>query len=361
MRVLVTGGSGFLGQHVVTALRAAGHEVIAPSSRELNLVSPSACSGVNGGPIQYGYPVVGPLAWTDRSIDAIYFYLAQQEPDAVVHLAATVGGIGANKDNPGKFIYENLQMGLNVFEACRLANVKKVVNVATVCAYPKHTPVPFKEEDIWNGYPEETNAPYGIAKKTIMEMGIAYHKQYGMNITNLVPVNMAGEYDNFSPDSSHVIPAIITKFEHANYDPGIRCMCSCHRNHAIRHIVACCHNGYNKKPKVTITLWGTGSASREFLYASDCAKAIALSLEIDTGPQPINLGTGQEITIREVAEIIKRIGCYGAEILWDASKPDGQPRRSLDTSRAKTILGWEATTPLEETISRTIKWYRTNE
>lgn len=340
MKILVTGGLGFVGKHVTAALRAANHEVIAPSSRELNLVAPSACSGLNGGPIQFGHPINGPLAWIDNSIQAIEFYLYQHKPDAIVHLAAICGGIGINKDNPGRFMYENLQMGLNVVEACRLANIKKLVNLSTVCSYPKHTPIPFQEKDIWNGYPEETNAPYGIAKKTIMELGIAYSQQYGMNITNLVPVNMAGEYDHFDLYSSHVLPALIRKFEEAeraNYDGSTEIE---------RYGV--------------VELWGTGSASREFLYAGDCAEAIVKALNINTGPEPINLGTGQEITIKELADIVKKVGGYNASIVWDDTKPNGQPRRCLDVSRAKEKLDWQAKTPIKITVQRTIDWYREN-
>ena len=342
MKILVTGSSGFVGQHVVKELDSLGHELLTPSSRELNLLSPFACSGVNGGPVAYGMPIMNaPLAFTMEGADALFSYMVHHEVEAIVHLAATCGGIGINKDNPGKFIYENLQMGINILEAARLAGVSKVVNLGTVCAYPKFAPIPFKEEDLWNGYPEETNAPYGIAKKTIMEMGIAYSRQYGMNVTNLVPVNMAGEWDNFDEYSSHVIPALIKKFENPEY-PSFEEV----------------PRGNYAQPRVQ--LWGTGSASREFLYAGDCARAIGVALERNTGPEPINLGTGEEITINNLAYLIKRIGDYDAEILWDDSKPDGQPRRCLDLTRAKNILRWEAAVSLEETIRRTIDWYRNN-
>jgi nucleoside-diphosphate-sugar epimerase len=246
MKVLVTGANGFVGQHVRRELERAGHDLLTPSSRELNLVNPAACSGIGDVPIHYGYPIppgYPRLSWTTNGIDALLFYLLEHEFDAIVHLAATCGGIGINAENPGRFIYENLQMGTNVLEAARLAGVPKVVLLGSVCSYPKHCSVPFKEDDLWNGYPEETNAPYGIAKKAIMEMGIAYSRQYGMNITNLIPTNMAGEWDNFDDSSSHVIPALIKKFE----SPEVNCMCS-----------SMCSS---------VTLWGTGSASREFLYA----------------------------------------------------------------------------------------------
>lgn len=329
MKVLITGSSGFLGRNLVQYLQQnTDHELIMPSSKELNLVHPSVGSGVKGGPLQYGAiknSEYGELVWTCDNVDAIYFYLSQSKIDAVVHLAATCGGIGINKDNPGKFMYENLEMGINIVEACRRANIKKLINLSTVCSYPKNAPVPFRESDIWNGFPEETNAPYGIAKKTIVELGIAYNKQYGLNVTNLVPVNMAGEFDHFDLYSSHVLPALVRKFEEA---------------------------------KDVVLLWGTGSASREFLDAKDCARAISIALEKDTGPEPINLGTGKEISIKELAETVKRVGGYTAQIYWDRSKPDGQPRRCLDVTRAKNVLNWEATTSLEDLIAKTIKWYR---
>jgi len=325
-RTLVTGSSGFLGKHVVPLLRADGHEVMTPSSNSLNLL--------------------------DQDAKAIASYLVVHEVSTVVHLAAICGGIGINKDNPGKFMYENLQMGLNVIEACRLANVNKLVNLSTVCSYPKNTPVPFQESDLWNGYPEETNAPYGIAKKTIVELGIAYHKQYGLNVTNLVPVNMAGEHDHFDLYSSHVVPALIRKFEEADQQREYVDIYSMYQTLPTdRALISA----------PSVTLWGTGSASREFLYAGDCAKAVAIAVQKNTGPDPINLGTGQEITIKQLAELVKRIGGYSANIEWDHTKPDGQPRRSLDVSRAKNVLRWEATTPIEETVRRTIEWYRQNQ
>lgn len=318
MRVLITGASGFVGRHVVRELKDR-HELITPSHSEMDLFTPYEidCGMSNG----------------------LSFWF--HNCDAVVHLAATCGGIGINKDNPGKFIYDNLQMGINVLEAARLAGIKKVVNLGTVCSYPKYTPTPFQEKDIYNGYPEETNAPYGIAKRTVMEMGVAYARQYGMNITNLIPVNMAGEFDNFDEYSSHVIPSMIKKFENPYIDTN--------GTYGINPF---------KYPMSYVKLWGNGSASREFLYAGDCAKAIALSLEKDVGPEPINIGTGQEITIKDLAEMIKRIGKYDAGIVWEVSKPNGQPRRCLDVNRAEKVLGWKAETSLEDMISRTIDWYR---
>ena len=326
MRVLVTGASGFLGKHVVAELESEGHETFAPRSEELNLLNDSIPVGSGG--------------WRMNAVDALVHCCTVNKIDAIVHLAATCGGIGINKDNPGQFIYDNLQMGINLLEGARMASIKKVVNLSTVCAYPKFTPVPFKEEDIWNGYPEETNAPYGIAKKTIMEMGIAYSRQYGMDITNLIPVNMSGEHDNFDEYSSHVIPALIKKFE----NPAL---------------MENCMDGEPTGNSVVV-LWGTGSASREFLYAGDCARAIAISLLKQTGPEPINLGTGQEITIKDLAELIKKVGGYDADIVWDDTKPDGQPRRCLDVRRAKEVLRWEAAVDLEENLGRTIRWYREN-
>jgi nucleoside-diphosphate-sugar epimerase len=313
MRILITGSKGFVGQHVVRELKDK-HELWTPTREELNL-----------------------LEVTPGEMECDLFH---RKIDAIVHLAATCGGIGINKDNPGRFIYENLQIGINVLEAAREAKISKVVNLGTVCAYPKYTTVPFQEQDIWNGYPEETNAPYGIAKKTIMEMGIAYSRQYGMNITNLVPANMAGEYDHFDEYSSHVIPAIIKKFENPLVDD------------TGRFGISPCG------PIKYVELWGSGGASREFLNAKDCARAIEVALRRSTGPDPINLGTGQEIIIRDLAGLIKKIGDYDASIVWDISKPDGQPRRCLDVTRAKEILQWEATIPLEQTIREAIEWYR---
>ena len=247
----------------------------------------------------------------------------------IIHLAATVGGIGANKENPGLFMYDNLCMGMNLIESCRkYGKLKKFIMVGTVCAYPKFTPVPFKEEDIWNGYPEETNAPYGIAKKALMELLIAYKKQYGFESTNLIPVNMYGPHDNFDPSISHVIPALILKIASAM-----------------------------KSGERQVELWGTGQASREFLFVEDCAEAIALSINKETGPEPINVGTGSEIKICDlVTEIAEQMG-YEGQIVYDNSKPDGQPRRCLDTSKAKEKLDFEAKTGLQDGLKETIEWF----
>lgn len=332
MRVLVTGGNGFVGKHVLAALSATKHEVLAPTREDINLL--------HHHDDYYDHAIPRSLA----------FELSHNKIDAVIHLAALCGGIGINKENPGKFMYENLQMGMNVIEACRLADVKKLVNLSTVCSYPKFTPVPFKESDIWNGYPEETNAPYGIAKKACVELGIAYHKQYGLNVTNLVPVNMAGEHDNFYLDSSHVLPALIRKFEEAQAGKYSIPIMEIGKIDSDGSVIA-----YHP-----VTIWGTGKASREFLYAGDCAKAIVIALETDTGPEPINLGTGEEITIKELALLVRDVGGYHAGISWDISKPDGQPRRCLDTSLAWKKLGWKSTTTIKETVRRTIDWYRAN-
>lgn len=339
MKVLITGSHGFVGKHVVEYLKAhTTHELICPTRQELNIVEPNvAC--VHTDEERPTYYLAGARS--------IAMYMLSQGTEAVIHLAARCGGIGVNKDNPGLFMFDNLQMGINIIEACRYAQIKKLVNLSTVCSYPKFTPIPFKESDIWNGYPEETNAPYGIAKKVCGELATAYHKQYGLNVTNLVPVNMAGEYDHFDLYSSHVLPALIRKFEEEEL----------HAQALLAGEIEIV--GSMTDPQIpNVVLWGTGSASRELLYAGDCARAIALALEKDTGPDPINLGTGHEITIKDLAEKVKTIGGYHASITWDNTKPDGQPRRCLDTSRAQELLDWEATTSIDETIAKTIEWYR---
>jgi nucleoside-diphosphate-sugar epimerase len=304
MRILITGGNGFLGKSLVKYLQSCGiYEIFSPRSRNFDLTNP-------------------------KQTKDLFDYF---RPNKVVHLAAVVGGIGANKENPGSFFYKNCMMGLNVIENCRIYNIEKVVQIGTVCSYPKFTPVPFNEGDMWNGYPEETNAPYGIAKKALYTMIRAYADQYNLNGSVLVPCNLYGPNDNFDPGSSHVIPALIKKFVEAktNKDKSVVC-------------------------------WGTGNATREFLYVDDASKAISKSLEIDTGPDPINLGGGSEIKIKDLAEKIGSFVGYDGTIEWDSSKPDGQPRRFLDISRAKEILNWVPSVTFDHGLKNTIEWYLNN-
>ena len=300
-RVVVTGGAGVLGRAVVARLRESGvTDVVVPRSADYDL----------------------------RERDAVRRLLADARPEVVIHLAAVVGGIGANRANPGRFFYENAIMGIELMEQSRLAGVAKFVGVGTVCSYPKFTPVPFREDDIWNGYPEETNAPYGLAKKMLLVQGQAYRAQYGFDAIHLVPVNLYGPGDNFDPASSHVIPALIRK-----------CLEARDRGDAF------------------VEVWGTGAASREFLYVDDAAEGIALATERYDGDEPVNLGVGHEITIRELVETIARLSGFEGEIRWDATKPDGQPRRALDTSRARERFGFVAHTSFEDGLRRTIAWY----
>lgn len=301
-RVVVTGGAGFLGSFVVDGLRARGcSHIVVPRSRDCDL----------------------------RKESHVTALLARERPHVVLHLAAVVGGIGANRENPGTFLYDNLIMGALLMEQARLAGVDKFLAVGTICAYPKFTPVPFKEDDLWNGYPEETNAPYGLAKKMLLVQGQAYRRQYGFNAVHLLLVNLYGPRDNFSPSSSHVIPALIKKCVDAQ-----------------------------EAGAASIAVWGTGRATREFLYAPDAAEGILLAAERYNDPEPVNLGAGFEISIKDLAELIVRLTGFAGRIDWDASKPDGQPRRSLDVTRARTAFGFQATTGFEEGLRETIEWYR---
>jgi GDP-L-fucose synthase len=301
-RILLTGGAGFLGAKVRERLEAAGAaEIFVPRRADYDLTDATAVA---------------------RAYD-------DARPDTVVHLAAEVGGIGANRDNPGRYFFANMAMGLHLIEEARRRGTEKIVQVGTVCSYPKHTPVPFSEDELWNGYPEETNAPYGVAKKALLVMLQAYRAQYGLHGAYLLPVNLYGPGDNFDLESSHVIPALIRKCEEARI--------------AGRDEVVC---------------WGTGSASREFLYVDDCADAIVAATERYDEPEPINIGAHSEITIRELTETIARLTGFEGELAWDTSKPDGQPRRCLDTSRARELLGFTASTSLEDGLRQTIAWYR---
>ena len=301
MRVVVTGGAGFLGTYVIRRLEERGcRQIFVPRSRDCDLVRAEA-------------------------VQKLY---ADAKPDIVVHLAARVGGIGANMRNPGSFFYQNLMMGVQLMEQARLHGIEKFVAIGTVCAYPKFAPLPFREDDIWNGYPEETNAPYGLAKKMLLVQSQAYRRQYGLNAIYLLPVNLYGPGDNFDPEYSHVIPALIKKVFDAK-----------------------------ERGEKSIVAWGTGQASREFLYVEDAAEGIVLATEKYDKPDPVNLGAGFEITIRELAELICALAGYDGKIEWDTSKPDGQPRRCLDTSRAKQGFGFAARTDLREGLKRTIAWY----
>ena len=302
-KILITGGTGFLGKAVVDTLQSKGYNDIVAIGRSVDL---TCC-------------------------EETLAYFAREKPEVVIHLAATVGGIGANKENPGLFMYNNLVMGTNTMEASRLNRVNKFVMVGTVCAYPKFTPVPFKEDDIWNGYPEKTNAPYGIAKKALMQLVQSYHEQYNFNGVNLIPVNMYGPHDNFDPAISHVIPALILKFYKAM-----------------------------KFNLEAVEVWGTGEASREFLHVYDCANAISLALEKDVSPEPINIGTGGEIQIKYLAHTIAEVMGYDGAIYFNSDYPDGQPRRQLDISRAKQRLGYEPQIDLLEGLETTIDWFMGN-
>jgi GDP-L-fucose synthase len=300
-RILVTGGAGFLGSYIVERLaREGAREIAAPRRRDYDLTR----------------------------AEAVERLFRECRPEVVIHAAATVGGIGANRANPGLFFYENAIMGIQMVEACRRWGVEKTVVLGTICAYPKFTPVPFREEDLWNGYPEETNAPYGIAKKALLVQCQAYREQYGMNAVFLLPVNLYGPRDNFDPQSSHVIPALIRKCLEA------------------------VHGGAEE-----IVLWGDGSPTREFLYVEDAAEGIVLAARRYNGAGPVNLGSGMEIAIRDLARQIAALTGFGGRIVWDTGQPNGQPRRSLDVSRAERELGFRARTGLEEGLRATVAWY----
>lgn len=303
-RILITGGAGFLGSAIQEQLLARGvtkDQLSIPRSRDLDLRSWENCQE------------------------------AVREKDLVIHLAAKVGGIGFNQKYPAELFYDNAIMGIQIIEAARLAGVEKCVILGTVCAYPKFTPVPFREENLWNGYPEETNAPYGLAKKMLLVQSQAYRQQYGFNSIYLLPVNLYGPRDNFNPDSSHVIPALIKKFTEAVRDG-----------------------------EDVVEVWGTGSASREFLYVDDAARAIVLAAEKYNKPDPVNIGAGNEISIKKLVEIIAKYTDFKGKIHWDTSKPDGQPRRGLDVSRAEREFGFRALISFEEGLKQTIEWYLEN-
>jgi GDP-L-fucose synthase len=303
-RIVVTGGAGFLGSFVIEALRARGaRDVVVPRSKDYDLVE----------------------------MDSVRALYRDARPTLVIHLAARVGGIGANRDNPGRFFYENLMMGVQLIEVGRQVGLKKLVATGTICAYPKFCPVPFKEEDLWNGYPEETNAPYGLAKKMLLVQSQAYRAQYGFDSVVLFPVNLYGPRDNFDLHSSHVIPALVRKCLEA-------------RERGDRQIV----------------VWGTGAASREFLHARDAAEGIVAATERYDKSEPVNLGAGFEIRIRDLVPLIARLCRFEGEIVWDPTKPDGQPRRMLDTSRAEGEFGWKARIGFEEGLRETIAWYEKN-
>ena len=295
--MLVTGGGGFLGSHLVERLEGEGHDIVVARSAAYDLTS---------------------MDETARMFD-------DADAELVLHLAAEVGGIGANRANPGRYWFANLAMGANVLEQARLHGTPKLVIVGTVCAYPKFAPVPFSEDDLWAGYPEETNAPYGVAKKAVLVGAQAYREQYGLDAIFLLPTNLYGPRDNFDLETSHVIPALIRKMVESDDE---------------------------------VVLWGDGSPTREFLYVDDCAEGLVLAAERYDGPEPVNLGASKEISIRDLAELVASVTGFEGRIRWDTTKPNGQPRRSVDATRARELFGFEARTPLREGLERTVAWYR---
>lgn len=300
-KIVITGGAGFLGSFINERLDELGyHNRFNPRRADYDLTQESHVA---------------------RLYD-------DHKPDVILHLAAEVGGIGANRDNPGRFFYANMSMGMHLIEHARRRGLKKFVQTGTICAYPKYTPIPFREDELWNGFPEETNAPYGIAKKALLVMCQAYRQQYGLNAIYLLPVNLFGPRDNFHPHSSHVIPALIRKCVEARL-----------------------------KNAEKITAWGTGSASREFLYVKDCAAGLVQAMLTYNSPEPLNLGSGREISIKDLTELVARLSGFNGRIEWDTTKPDGQPRRCLDVSRAANAMGWRATTSLEDGLRETIKFF----
>jgi len=303
-KVIVTGGAGFLGKFVTRKLKDLGcRNIFIPKIEEYDL----------------------------RNLEKIKKMYRDAKADVVIHLAAVVGGIGANRENPGSFFYDNLIMGIQLMEQARLTGIEKFVALGTICAYPKYTKVPFKEEDLWSGYPEETNAPYGLAKKMSLVQSQAYRQQYGFNSIFLLPVNLYGPGDNFNPKSSHVIPALIKKFHDAKINNQIE-----------------------------VVVWGTGKATREFLYVEDCAEAIVLATEKYDKPDPVNIGAGFEISIKDLAEKIRQIIGFKGKIVWDTTKPDGQPRRCLDTKKAEKEFGFKARVRFDEGLKKAIDWYIEN-